>query len=645
VWLPGLLVTVASCVSLPVDSRQAAQSPSPGSRSSPPSEAAGLETVDGCLRGPQPSAAALELFGALGSACFLAGSTAIGFRSGVDGFPFHKVGWLGLACAGLPDTHGLGEKRIKHELAHTKKLGVLSGDVVQWRDWWEFPERDWATMRCLARGGSWRFFTGPHGDMEQAWCRTIEGKTGACRPRNYVRSGELLRWKRRLRREGWLVRKEDRGKRLVFVPTKWEAEAWAEECSRRGISRAWEDDDELTAVAGCEGIADSRVSARIYFLPKTHKPVVSGRCVERWGKASLKGIAPIVGALKRCHWRLTAVQDVHRVLTGGNTGAKPSLLRIISGDVEKLFPSVPFEELISLLPSNHPNLAFRLKTWRSRCRLSFAGTSWYPERGLPIGHPWSPALAEYYLFMKEQGFVQWLEKGGGCMGRYVDDSVFALPRGLATGRDDAVGQAGVARVKSRYADALHPLKVTWGSDGVGSGSFPVLDLSVGRANLSKLRVAFNDKKRGWVGGAIPRTNLVAVVAERVRRLAEVECLARNSGGERGLWTRMDVLLEWEDRRARRVPLPVDVIALLKDWRARGFAGVFRAGWMAAIKPVGARRGDPTITLEWIPALESRRGKLLVHKLAASRAKSLGCLRCAVRWKFSMVTTLPRLLHW
>jgi len=417
-------------------------------------------------------------------------------------------------------------KQVKHEIMHSKEIGFVAPNsegkpYVHWMHWWDAPEELQPVFRFLSRGCSWYLMNSD-----------IDPKK---KSPNKISFRGVRKWKETIR-EMYLVRKEDRGKRLVIMPKSLEEFWFQEEYKRRKMCSVLADNVKTVKIAKRVAgkclrdendrliTVDKKLAAKAYFIPKAHKPILSGRLVEdcRIYRAQISNthkdnVNKIIKELAPWNFRDVS-KAVHHILPNyRETG-----LTYFSGDIEKLFPSVPQEELLTMI---RKKLGWNVYTMVSSLihsyRIEFQGKFYAVQLGLPIGHPWSPALAEFYLSQKELEF----DKKQLCrFARYADDTVFAvLPRNI-----DAV--------KLEYTKAVAPLKVTWECPNLPSrlkfldaslSPTPVFkDRTMDKQYLERKRKAvyprYLDKKAGLVNGEIPEQLKVQTILGKLLRIAQIE---------------------------------------------------------------------------------------------------------------------------
>jgi len=432
--------------------------------------------------------------------------------------------------------------QVKLEKSHSIQIGILTGTsdaTVSWHHWWDLVGCGIPSdfLRLLSRGWGFRYadngkrskeklFKGDSGfnaKYHESWDyyakRVINNSTGKVRSQ-YVRewkgSGSI--WSNQadpvrisglanaLKRQGWLVRKEDRGRRMVLVPLAWEQYCFDDFVKKRKLtlelvtndaSREVDNVEDITAEGWRKNRQDEPLAkfrmislrreiahtedeyrkgklenelkvlekqrriptrkewnkgqfAKVYFLPKCHKMLtnspVSGRGVEAMGKT--KKLKSLEGWLrKNVPWDF--VDSVKAILNTTFSQSK-SQTWFLGGDIEKMFPSIPAEECIVLLKDKVSYvLGEKVQKWWKSCRCSFEGNHYSYGNGFPIGSSWSPQLARFYLGVKEMEVVPAFLGQGGTFSRYADDLVISGEKDM------------VAKFQGTYTGAVSPLKVEW----------------------------------------------------------------------------------------------------------------------------------------------------------------------------------------
>lgn len=380
---------------------------------------------------------------------------------------------------------------------HSRPFAVVSpsGDL-NWFNWWDLPDNLLSFGHVLSRGASWFFWNSDQSTRQNMGVRAW----------NQMSFSYAKYFRCRLRQAGWLVRKEDRGKRLVLFPVSL-ANAWfAEEAERRGFVPA-------PLVPGASPV-------RIYFLPKTHKPgPLRGRLVEACG-ARAKPLK-----LPRAEW---SVNDVSQGVSHFELPQGQVPLHRFSGDIEKMYPSIPLPELSLLLAQRGAPQAAELVSRVFRdYRLSFGSQSFAVPVGLPIGHPWSPALADFYLSVKEEPFVAKLHPSVKFR-RYADDTFFQIPCASPVDHD---------AVRHDYEQAVAPLHVEWEFCPTSRSTVKFLDARFASRSLRQsdphlcLRQAPSLSMHMTPhlgpfqppGGTLPSSFVVSSILGRSLRVAEILC--------------------------------------------------------------------------------------------------------------------------
>lgn len=374
---------------------------------------------------------------------------------------------------------------------HSRLIGIASpsGDL-SWYNWWEFPDHLLSVAHVLSRGASWYFWNSDLSTSlnmgNRAW--------------NQMSFSYASNFRSRLRFAGWNVKKEDRGKRFVLLPTSLISSWFDTDMKKRGFVKSGKP-------------SRSNMGTRIYFLPKTHKPLpLRGRLVEACGKRG----PPL--HLPTAPWSIrntdTAIRWFQKIGVGD-----PSIR--FSGDIESMFPSIPVPELCEMLRSRgSPAAASVLKQVLDAYRLSFNGQLYAVPVGLPIGHPWSPALADFYISVKEEPFVASLPSDV-VFGRYADDTLFSVPL------DSSVTKEQVCLA---YEKAVAPLKVTWQFSSSPEEAFKFLDASfkgLPAARPPFMRRVFNEAPRPHLGpfqppgGCVPPTYIMTSILGRALRVGPI----------------------------------------------------------------------------------------------------------------------------
>lgn len=370
---------------------------------------------------------------------------------------------------------------------HSRTIGISSpaGDL-EWFNWWDFPESLLSLAHVLSRGSSWYF-----------WNRDLSTTHNCGRlARNSMSFRYAGRVKARLGRCGWRIRPEDRGRRFVIFPRALETSWFNAESAKRGFVPMGPSD-------GSE--------VRLYFLPKTHKPLpLRGRLVE-----VCRGRYPRVPPLPKAPWSITRLSDGVRKFFPDDS---PGPVKRFSGDISSMFPSIPTEELVLLLRQRgSPAAADLVARVLGEYRICFGSVSYGVPLGLPIGHPWSPMLADFYLSVKEIPFVESLPPEVR-FGRYVDDTLFSAPVSIPS-----------LSIRSAYESAVAPLIVEW-DDSESVSPLKFLDTDFARKGhrivtpkftASTFRPSFHDNRHPPPGGCVPPSLIVSSILSKFLRLAQI----------------------------------------------------------------------------------------------------------------------------
>jgi hypothetical protein len=367
---------------------------------------------------------------------------------------------------------------------HSRLIGIASdtGDL-NWFNWWDFPDPLLSLAHVLSRGASWFFWNSDLSTKENRGDRAW----------NQMSFSYASKVRSRFRSAGLLIKKEDRGKRFVIFPSTLAQKWFTKDMEQRGF------------------VPCSRVKSgvRVYFLPKTHKPLpLQGRLVEACGSH----VRPL--KLPVAPW---SVRDVALGVQHFAVDPRGDPAHRFSGDIEKMFPSIPVPELCSLLRNRGaPVGADVVERVFDAYRLTFGSHSYAVPVGLPIGHPWSPALADFYLASKEEPFVASLPPDVKFR-RYADDTLFSVPCASSVSEDD---------VRRRYEQAAAPLRVTWQTDDDPSFSFKFLDARF--ASRATRRAPFRNAAAvphlgpfQPPGGTLPQTFVMTSIVGRALRVAAI----------------------------------------------------------------------------------------------------------------------------
>jgi hypothetical protein len=184
-----------------------------------------------------------------------------------------------------------------------------------------------------------------------------------------------------------------------------------------------------------------------------------------------------------------------------------------------MYPSIPLDELIDMLAQK---ISVRVANVVARemfgYRIRWCGGFYTVGLGLPIGHPWSPELARFYVCVKEQRFVE----STGCaltlrpviFVRYTDDICLVTP------------VRRCKEIKRLYEECISPLRVEWNGDKTPYVKF----LNIQLRRFPKTDVMCGAKlidKGNWPGGAFPRKLLAGVGIGKVFALSTLHAVFRH----------------------------------------------------------------------------------------------------------------------
>ena len=176
----------------------------------------------------------------------------------------------------------------------------------------------------------------------------------------------------------------------------------------------------------------------LYGLPKIHKenipmrPVISSINSVNYKLASWlsKLLSPALNRISGCHLNNTSefIEKIRKLGIDNNV--------IVSFDVESLYTNIPVTETINLIENRLPELNLNLpisndifiKLIRivvSECHFSYNNNHYTQIKGLPMGSPISPILANLFMEFFEKDLLSEPNMGIIKWYRYVDD-VFAL---------------------------------------------------------------------------------------------------------------------------------------------------------------------------------------------------------------------------
>jgi len=384
--------------------------------------------------------------------------TTCHWRHSIDFRAGHRLSSLGLVLRGGYKSviTLVSNQYLDHERMHSKKIGLtLDGGSISWINWWEAPNRFWPIFRILSRGSNWCFWNSD---------KYFDNTTGS-----QISYKALGCFHKKLKDSGFTIVKEDKGSRYVIVPNLL-------------LSTWFEKEAEKMAIK-IEEIASDRKPAKIFFLAKTHKPLpLRGRMVQAYmGK---KPKLPFGSELLK-KWNFRILREVFSHLKARTfltemaafpEGESPDIepRRIFSGDIESMFPNTDrillYEKLIRKLPLfTVKGIMRELRAYR----LEFNGKIYQVMAGLPIGHPWSPMLAEFLVGELEEDIGMSYRENNPDQAiflRYMDDTLFSVP------------EKDKEWHKTRYQKAIFPYKVEWEDNLEQDPRIDFLDSSLSRVS-------------------------------------------------------------------------------------------------------------------------------------------------------------------
>jgi len=441
----------------------------------------------------------------------------------------------------------------------------------------------------------------------------------------------LRSWRKKVRADGLLIRKEDRGKRLVIFEATLEKEWFQSEVTRRSLTevdiQAQNPDEkhfrQFPWKKNVSNIGSPRPAAKVYFLPKAHKPVLSGRLIENCKSLKTRKLdESVTKSLSPWNFRDVSKAVVNLVPNYGSSG-----MAYFSGDVEKLFPSVPQQELLSfLLTVLGSKVHDQVHRLLSSYRLSFNGKTYKVGLGLPIGHPWAPALAEFYLCQKERSFG----KRQDCkFARYADDTIFAAsPRLMDT-------------IMLQYQEAVAPLKVEWEIPNNGEllkfldANFrSLIDSNGHELNYAQIRQRrdlyypkFIDKGYGLPNGELPTEMITQSIVGKILRIAQIETTTSHQM-DNGKWLVGFELIDGQRKSAAMDNLLQSIASSGKWHLMKDVERCFRRN------AEGKKMSDkPIVRYCWHPWWRSKAGALWLKEWRKTHQ---------VRWDMRHVRTIGRL---
>lgn len=417
-----------------------------------------------------------------------------GFRTTIDNWSVSDLGMKGFrGLLEWDESDWRCQERFK-QMDNLREIGIINREgKLTWCKWWQITSLNIDFLRYLGKGSRFRMV---YKGSERAKSK-CEGDTvfsnflEACELddkvtspfRNSCNYALFRRYVTKLKDEGWLVRKEDRGDRFVLCSVVWE------EMQLRTV---------LSGKVEVTPMMDKQYP-RLYFLPKTHKnsKIIGGRPIVSWW-----GIKqPEWRKLKREveTWMKTVngfdeKSAIEVIANGISThGNKPTVV----GDVCSLFTSIPRDDFrVFAYECFKEDVAQQMINFIEASDFRFYGVAWKWIDGLDMGSHLSPVFARAYLSWKEDK-VDWKKATGK---RYVDDVVIRGGVG-----DD------VEYLKLKYERAVYPLTMEWRNDR------NVMD-----SKWDGSRLEFNSRGRRFadLDVELPGSVHKGVVRQAVKRIEE-----------------------------------------------------------------------------------------------------------------------------
>jgi len=459
-------------------------------------------------------------------------------------------GWSAMRCGGLLNVRKLLRKKEDHlwqrrgkQMQRYYEVGFIGVDgMLSWVKWDELGtqcglELSADFMRLLGKGSGYRFVnttSQPKSNSYNGFYSYNHGRSPyylddalgmmLTSTQEYFRSSnccnfQSLRWYlSKLRQLNWIVRKEDRGPRLVLCSRTWESNAFSEFSQQYQISsQTIEKENPKYFLSN----AQNRV-ARIYFIPKTQKPItvqMKGRPIVSFiGCINRKYVRSIVKIINQ--W-VVDQKGFDQIRTDVAVTLHRGQMDFLIGDLESMFTNVPRQKMLEWLKDSN------FKTYR--CKISpdevltgevlcnevsrivtglgfqYEGDHRVMSEGLPMGHPMSPPIARAVVTWMERNLVQQCAEREIFVTRYVDDV-----KGSITQRAmDATGVDKITWFKKAYEEAIAPMKIEW-RDGDRRYMDSLTD------EYGEIEFVQN-KPTGILADELPSSICAAVLSAEVRR--------------------------------------------------------------------------------------------------------------------------------
>jgi len=362
-------------------------------------------------------------------------------------------------------------KKIK-SMQRYSKVGFLDkkGNLL-WKDWWEFGHECSDVIRLMAKGAQFRVKTKRlvvetmKEEVDKNFWQDFGKYTGTDAEVLINMSKntfpKLVDFKRQLYRWGILMRKEDKGNRMIFVDAEWE-DAQLEDLLEK--QRNLEICMEPETIPIVEEVHGKRFP-QLYFLPKTHKgSKIPGRPIVSWCKESQKYHKRVKSFIKIWMDSIDhmdkdtvseAVDTIRPRLGSSDIG--------ITGDIKSMYTNVPRVEIFQWIEEMTLEVQERWKqkqwiqpeywkefqesVWRTarelksimELHLSNTFFTYGKEimvrqiEGVDMGSKISPIVSRGYMCWKERQWMREMERNRVEGSRYVDDVSFIIRKDLGEG--------------------------------------------------------------------------------------------------------------------------------------------------------------------------------------------------------------------
>jgi hypothetical protein len=314
--------------------------------------------------------------------------------------------------------------------------------------------------------------------------------------------GVVHKW---LKEKNILIRKEDKGDRIVLCGIWWE------KCQLNQLISEFE-----ISIIEKDHLFDLKplyIFPKLYFSPKTHKQEpIPGRAVVSWHNSYLPNEKHIKSYIENYLKEKSDAVYTNTLSLITHVAVSEEEREIgyenLVGDIKDMFLSIPRKSLLSLVSKEIPDIANVLEEYLNHSYFSFSGVVYRFDEGLCIGSRLSPIIAKLWLVDRIKTLQHQLQRFDCRFGFYVDDFVCRYLR------EDNESKGNL---KSMVERAIHPLKMKWSDD------------------LKTLGVDFSGKAVGMK---------VRVETLNTRRLTPYEALFEDIKSQR--WQRMRHIISAED---------------------------------------------------------------------------------------------------